>query len=54
MYKCEKCDEKFKNPYKKDIDAGGVHDTGAVRRFEIPTINVCPNCLSTSIAKVKV
>lgn len=53
MYKCNKCNEKFDKPNIKNIDAGGINDIGIVRRFEIPTINTCPSCFSTNIARLK-
>lgn len=53
MYICKTCNNEFLIPETVNLDIGGIHDKGCVRRFAHPTIDICPHCRSINIVKKK-
>lgn len=49
MYKCEECKGKFNMPDERNIDAGGIRDSGIVGKYKTSFIKTCPSCFSTNI-----
>lgn len=52
MYKCNECEEIFEIPEKTRPDAGLMYYPGAITRYNVHLMDMCPVCRSTNITQV--
>lgn len=53
MFRCKNCSERFNQPDERNIDAGGIRDSGIIGKAKAKFITLCPYCLSTNFEKEK-
>lgn len=53
MYECKDCHRSFIRPYERPIDAGGIRDSGIIRKTRRTIfIGFCPYCSLRNYDKI--